>query len=180
MVNIQDIAKYTILRLIQNGNTICPLKLQKLLYYMQAWHMVYFGRENTLFTEIPEAWVNGPVYRDVYNTYKHIGIYDQIDLKDIKVKDSYEEIVRIQQKLNLTKDQNEFINAILLYYGTYDHDKLVFLTHSESPWCEARRNLPLWQPSEEKLSLDTMYNYYNDRLKRNRKKHKDLKKEIKV
>ena len=82
-VDIKRVAKYTILRLIQNGQSICPLKLQKLLYYIQAWHMVYFERENTLFNEVPEAWVNGPVYRTMYDEYKNIGIYDQITLDNI-------------------------------------------------------------------------------------------------
>lgn len=67
MVNIHDVAKYIILRLLQNGNSVSPLKLQKIMYYLQAWFLVYFN--DPLFEEEPEAWVNGPVYRVIFDEY---------------------------------------------------------------------------------------------------------------
>ena len=70
MVNIEDFTKYIGLSLHSKGFSVSPLKLQKLLYYTQAWHMVFFGRENTLFVNVPQAWVNGPVYPVIYDAYK--------------------------------------------------------------------------------------------------------------
>lgn len=33
--------------------------------------MVFFGREHTsLFADVPQAWVNGPVYPTIYALYK--------------------------------------------------------------------------------------------------------------
>lgn len=159
-VNIQDIAEYTILRLMQNGQSVCPLKLQKLLYYIQAWHLVYFN-EN-IFVEQPEAWVNGPVYRNVYNQYKNIGIYNNFTMKDLNV--SNEDLSnKIQQKakeLNLDTEQCNFLEAIFLHYGTMSHDRLVYLTHSEKPWNTAREGLSPIDYSENKISLDEMKEYY--------------------
>lgn len=61
-VSISLLAKYVGLTMLQRGISVSPLKLQKILYYIQSWHMVFFGRENTLVAEAPHAWVNGPVY----------------------------------------------------------------------------------------------------------------------
>ena len=167
-VDIQDLARYTILRLIQNGNTICPLKLQKVLYYMQAWHLVYFKRENTLFEDVPEAWVNGPVYRQVYDTYKNIGIYDQIMLQNVNSTEETltEDISKLRDKLGLSQNQYEFIESILRHYGTMSHDRLVFLTHSQRPWNDARIGLEPFEYTDQKISLDTMFDYYSKSIKK--------------
>ena len=50
---------------------VTPLMLQKLLYYIQGWSFVLNGRE--MFEENCEAWVHGPVYKDVYNIFKQFG-----------------------------------------------------------------------------------------------------------
>ena len=55
--NVKDIAKYIGLSMLSKGLSVSPLKLQKMLYYTQSWYMVFFGRENTLFAENPQAWV---------------------------------------------------------------------------------------------------------------------------
>ena len=70
MRDIKDIARYVGLSLIAKGLTVSPLKLQKLLYYVQSWYMVFNGRQNTLFAQAPQAWVNGPVYPDIYYQYR--------------------------------------------------------------------------------------------------------------
>lgn len=48
--------------------------LQKLVYYSQAWHLVW--EERRLFEEPIEAWVNGPVVRELYR--RHRGLW-QVD-----------------------------------------------------------------------------------------------------
>lgn len=67
--NISVMSHYIILFCNNLGVTINPLKLQKLLYYVQAWHISKFNKE-ILFDTLPEAWVNGPVYREVYDNFK--------------------------------------------------------------------------------------------------------------
>lgn len=166
-VDIQKIAKYTIFRLMQNGQSICPLKLQKLLYYIQAWHMVYFNRENTLFNEAPEAWVNGPVYRTIYEKFRNIGIYDQITLEDVSnnIEDLEESTKIAHDELNLDKEQYHFLESIYRHYGSMSHDRLVFLTHSQLPWNNARKGLQPFEYTNEKISLDDMFNYYSKSIK---------------
>ena len=43
------------------------LRLQKLLYYAQGWHLAAFGR--ALFAGHIEAWKHGPVVQEVYPTF---------------------------------------------------------------------------------------------------------------
>ncbi len=162
MVNIFDMAKYTILRLLQNGNSISPLKLQKILYYLQAWYLVYF-HEELLFEDQPEAWVNGPVYRDVYEAYRNKGIYSQLTLADIGVE--VEEIPRVlgdlHQSMNLSDNKWALIEQVLTHYGSMSQDRLVFLTHSQAPWNEARKGTQPFAYSDQKISFKTMYDYYS-------------------
>jgi uncharacterized phage-associated protein len=164
---IEKIADLTLLYLFEQGVSVRPLKLQKLLYYLQAWHMVYFGRENLIFDDTPEAWVNGPVYREIWKKYRHVGMYDQIPTSEINGS-----LEQQRNSLNLSPEQLRFLEFMYDYYGLMNHDKLVLLTHSEKPWSEIREHLPQFEYSEEKISLDTMYEYYKERKDRNRAKKK--------
>ena len=74
--DIQDVATYCGLVLLKEGMTVSPLKLQKMLYYIQAWMMVFFDHQ-LLFEDNPQAWVNGPVYPQVYDRLRSIGRYDK-------------------------------------------------------------------------------------------------------
>lgn len=171
-IPIQDVADYTILVLYSRGISVTPLKIQKILYYIQAWHMVYFGRDNMIFDEEPEAWINGPVYRCVFDVFKNkYGIYDNIIPiihSDCTIENSISEAYA---KLGIDEDQTNFLEFIFHNYGTMDNTKLVFLTHSEKPWSEKRDGLTPFEYSDEKISLDTMFNYYSKRLERNRSKN---------
>jgi uncharacterized phage-associated protein len=134
--------------------------------------MVYFGRDHLIFNEVPEAWINGPVYRSMFDTFKSkFGIYDNI-IPTINPNDTIEKnISDVYQKLGIDENQRDFLEFIFLNYGTMDDGKLVFLTHSEKPWCEKREGLSPFDYSEEKISLDTMYDYYHKRMERNRAKN---------
>lgn len=165
-VNINDIADYVILMCNENGVDISPLKLQKLLYYIQAWHMVYFNKA-MIFEELPQAWVNGPVYPSVYQRFKHIPRYTTITLDNANILSSLQQKAK---ELDLSKDQYDFIDSIFQFYGVMDHDRLVFLTHSEMPWSEKRVGLMPFEQSSAELSPYSMYEYYKARMERNRAK----------
>lgn len=46
--------------------------------------MVGFGRENQLFDCAPQAWVNGPVYPEIYHIYKDMvpGMCDHLKMSN--------------------------------------------------------------------------------------------------
>lgn len=172
-VNISLLAKYVGLTMLQKGISVSPLKLQKILYYIQAWHMVFFDRENTLMAEAPHAWVNGPVYPQIYQEYKNCvpGMCDHLNPSHFGVSsiDDVPEVAgSIAGQLALTDDQIQLIDSIINLYGAKTQNQLILVTHCEDPWCEKREGLKPYEKSDVEMSLDTMYRYYKERYDRNR------------
>lgn len=76
MANVQDVAKFFIglandQANNEQGDLMTNLRLQKLLYFAQGWHLARYGKP--LFEEEIEAWPYGPVVPEVYNAYKRYG-----------------------------------------------------------------------------------------------------------
>jgi len=171
-VDIKDFARFMGLSMLSKGISVSPLKLQKLLYYQQAWHMVFFGRENQLFDSAPQAWVNGPVYPVVYYQYKDRvpGMCDHLYEKDFESsKDTIlADISALAEKLNLNAKEISLFDSIVNLYGSKTQNQLIFMTHSELPWSEKREGLLPFEKSTNVISLDTMWQYYKARYDRNR------------
>ena len=65
MVTVFDVSKY----IVDELGEISTWKLQKLVYYCQAWSLVW--DERPLFGSSIEAWANGPpACRDLYSLHK--------------------------------------------------------------------------------------------------------------
>ena len=148
-VSATDIAKYFIWKAKSEGKAITNKKLQKLLYYSQAWSMVY--EDKPLFKEDIEAWIHGPAIKVVYDQYKRFG-FNSIS-EDIK-----ESEVRSLPSI-------ELLESIWTTYGKYDARYLEELTHNEEPWQIARQNLEVSESSNNVISLKDMRNYYKKVLK---------------
>lgn len=125
---------------------ITPLKLQKLLYYSQAWYLVF--KDRPLYCESIEAWVHGPVVPEVYRKYKHYG-YSIIRNQNLSAKNYVDE----QEQL--------ILNLVWNTYGNQQARYLEYLTHSEYPWLNARHGLTDGQSSSRKISLKDMKQYYS-------------------
>ena len=71
--NVLDIAKKLLFRAKnnENGDFMSNMKLQKMLYYQQGFHLAYYG--TPLFDEEIEAWMYGPVVPCVYEHFKNYG-----------------------------------------------------------------------------------------------------------
>jgi uncharacterized phage-associated protein len=148
LYSADKIAKYFIWKASQEGKKITNKKLQKLLYYAQAWNLAVKNRP--LFKEDIEAWVHGPTIRNIYDQYKTFGfgtITEKVDPKDIK---------------ELSKD--ELLGEVWKVYGKFDAEYLEMLTHNELPWQEAREGINEGIPSTNVISLETMRDYYKERL----------------
>lgn len=141
----------------KKGDTISPKKLQKLLYYLEAWYLVNFeGR--SLIDEDFEAWIHGPVVPEVYHKLKHAGF------NNIKVIDDEEDTADDQVssiKNQLSEDEIGLIYAVLDKYGGLSSLELELLTHNEKPWLEARDGLAPHEASNNKISKESMKNYYS-------------------
>ena len=175
MRDIQDVARYVGLTLISKGLSVSPLKLQKILYYVQSWYMVFFGRCNTLFVDKPQAWVNGPVYPSVYHRYKDkvANMCDHMRASHFDINEEggvIDELRLLSDKMELNREEIELIDSIVMLYGSKTQNALIFLTHAEKPWAEKREGLSPFERSQAELSLDTMYEYYKDRHEKSRVK----------
>ena len=176
LFDIKLIARYIALSLLAKQMTVSPLKLQKLLYYAQAWSMVFFGRSNCLFAEAPQAWGNGPVYPVIYNMWKHKNMCEHLSPEDFdttekKADDALEEVTK---QLGLGENEIQMLEQIVLKYGSKSQNYLIFLTHSELPWCEKREGLKPYERSTKPLSLDTMHDYYAERHAKNVERRKQM------
>jgi uncharacterized phage-associated protein len=72
MLSSHGVAKYFLSLADEDaGDLISSLKLQKLVYYAQGFHLALYG--TALFPEEVEAWPHGPVVLSLYNAYKKYG-----------------------------------------------------------------------------------------------------------
>lgn len=60
MPSALDVAQY----ILEQQGPMPAMKLHKLLYYAQAWSLVW--DDEPLFPERIEAWINGPVIPDLF------------------------------------------------------------------------------------------------------------------
>lgn len=157
MYPIQVISDYVIHACkVQGAVSLNVLKHQKLLYYIQAWHLAFNGEDKPAFNGEFEAWVHGPVNRTIYDQYKNSHfIYSELELKDIQNSKSIEAI-----------DGNmvNHINTVLEVYASLSGSELEELSHRETPWLEARIGFGPYQRCEKNISQKTMYTYYKNRL----------------
>ena len=102
---------------LEHGDTISNLKLQKMMYYQQGFHLAYFG--TPLFDEDIVAWQYGPVVPSVYKEYK-----------------SFESnsISTSKEGISLSDDEEELFNNVYEEYNQFSAVALMKMTHEESPW----------------------------------------------
>lgn len=165
MKDIYEIARYIGLALLSKGFSVSPLKLQKLLYYVQAWYMVFFGVEHTLFKESPEAWVNGPVYPPIFYKYKDCvpNMCDHLRPKHFGTEDPVGTLQELTASLGLTEDEIRCLDSIITLYGAKSQNQLILMTHTESPWVDARGDLLPMERSSNVITHQAMYDYYFNR-----------------
>ncbi len=117
MATVHDVAQY----ILKQRGPMTAMKLQKLVYYSQAWHLVW--DEEPLFQELIEAWANGPVVPALYA--QHRGQYQVAELSE-------------GDAAQLSESEQETIDAVLGYYGDKSSQWLSDLTHRERPWKRTR------------------------------------------
>ncbi len=146
------IADYFIALSDEVGDCMTNLRLQKLVYYAQAWYLANFKEH--LFKEDFEAWIHGPVLPDLYHTYKERR--GQPIIKDIRLKDV---------KKRLGANVIEFLEEIAEVYMPFTAFQLEAMTHRDAPWIKARGKLPQFAPSNEIISKDSMIKFYGEKIK---------------
>jgi uncharacterized phage-associated protein len=123
MYRALDIARYIIERCRENNRTISNLKLQKIMYFVQAEFLV--SKNQPCFAERIEAWDFGPVVPEVYYAYRMYGSANIPCIGRSGVS-----------KIISAKDQ-KLLNGIIDECSRYSASALVEITHNQTPWTEA-------------------------------------------
>ena len=140
--NVFDVVAY----ILQQKGPLTTWKLQKLVYYSQAWSLVW--DDDVLFSEEIQAWANGPVVPKLYKKHR----------KEYRVN------VNFFNKANpdkLSKSQKETVDAVLDFYGNESSQWLSDLTHAEDPWKNARVGIPNGERSTAIITKESLVSYYS-------------------
>jgi uncharacterized phage-associated protein len=143
MANVLDVAAY----ILRRQGSMTAMKLQKLVYYSQAWSLVW--DEKPLFRERIEAWANGPVVPELFDAHRGRFAVASISGGDPS---------------KLTANQEETVKAVLGYYGDKPSQWLSDLTHMEDPWKDARKGLSETARGNRVITHEAMANYYSSLL----------------
>ncbi|MBA3021423.1 Panacea domain-containing protein [Propionicimonas sp.] len=141
MAAVIDVASF----ILQEHGPMTAMKLQKLVYYSQAWHLVWEDVE--LFPEDVQAWANGPVVPDLYRQHRGLFRLGQTDIPG--------------DASALAVPEKSTVKAVLKYYGKLSAQQLSDLTHSEEPWQQARKGYAAGQRSYDLIPLSSMAEYYS-------------------
>jgi uncharacterized phage-associated protein len=132
-----DVAKYFVSLVDEDaGDSISNLKVQKLLYYAQGFHLAVY--DAPLFPEAIKAWAHGPVVPQVYHVYKEYGS-SPIAVERVNL-DEYPAPVR------------ELLDEVWGVYGQFTASKLETMTHAEPPWLNT--------PQSEAIPHDLMAEFF--------------------
>lgn len=158
MSKVNQVTNYFIYLSNKEGqNDLTNKKLQKLLYYSQAWSLAL--RKKELFRENFEAWIHGPAIPSVYQKFKEFGS-SAIALD-----------VTSENFSGLNTQETQLLDEVWRVYGKYDAAYLELLTHSEGPWQRARNGASPYEASNSNISKKDMMEYYEQKTKKIKKRN---------
>lgn len=129
----------------QAGDVMTHLKLQKLVYYAQAWSLALLGRP--LFDEDVQAWAHGPVVPSLWREYRDHG---------------WNPLPPADEAAELDAETEQLLREVMQSYGEKSASALEALTHSEEPWIRARGGLPPEARCTAVIPREHMRRFYAD------------------
>ncbi len=156
--DLSDIAEYFIYLSNKDDRYMTSLKLQKLVYYAQAWNLVFNNKR--LFKDTIEAWIHGPAVYSLWKEYKEFG---------------FEKIrVDISDDFNFSEKTKEILDEVWDIYGGFDSRYLEELVHYERPWQDARGKFDCNETSHARITAVSMKKYYRNRYNTAKSERQDL------
>jgi len=151
-ISSDPVADFFLMQTDENsGDSITNLKLQKLCYYAQAWHLTL--RKAPMFGDRIEAWAHGPVVPRLYRRFKNF-----------KWACISPEHASSDPFTDLHSTDISFLETVWKRYGSLTGKQLEILTHREAPWKKAYGNRPLGSLCTEEITHDAMVSYYRTKL----------------
>ena len=138
------IADYLLCESRYRGEVLTHLKLQKLMYYAQAWSVTSLG--SPLFDEEFQAWVHGPVLPSQYARFRSYG-WKPIDI----------EVLRPDLETGIRSHLDEIVDV----FGVESAVALERMTHQEQPWLRARQGIAPHEACNHVIKKEWMREYYS-------------------
>lgn len=145
MASVLDVAKLfiSLSSATDDDSGISNLKLQKLAYYAQGFHLALFDGQ-PLFHENIEAWTHGPVVPELYHQYKKFG--------KGPIEQEAADFAR-----NLNPDEIDLIQEVHEVFGQFSAWKLRNMTHEETPWLTHEADASV-------IPHDELFEYFKTRV----------------
>ena len=140
MTEVCDVAAF----LLAQGGPMVAMKVQKLIYYSQAWSLTLRGRP--LFSAKIQAWTFGPVVYELYEQHRRQFVVASLPAGD---------------PARLDADEAALVERVFSHYGQFDGFTLSQMTHSEAPWLDARRDVSPSASSSQEISHEAMRAYFS-------------------
>lgn len=158
MNDVLDICRYIINYSNEEDYGISNLKLQKILYFVQAYFLISED-SNPCFKEKIEAWDFGPVVPVAYHEYKQYGSTDIPSIKNylrIDEKNIWE-TERVVYDDSVIKNTDKVkIKRVVDKFRNYSATDLVKITHNQSPWMDA------YEPFQNnEITVEAIREYFN-------------------
>ena len=143
-ISALQVAKYFIYKANCDGDLITNLKMQKLLYYAQAWYLVNFSK--ALFKDPIMAWRFGPIVESVYHDFK------KFKYSPIKCENAEKAVETIPV------DKKQYLDEYYKIYISYSAFDLTQMSHNEGPWRDT--------PQSKEISIKTIQNFYKEQYRK--------------
>lgn len=143
-----EIANWFIAKFAESGDLVTHLKVQKLLYYSEAWTQVLADKE--LFEEQMQAWAHGPVVPEVFQEFKQYG-WNPLPVPD-------------EQKIPKISDEaSEVLIQVFETYGNLPARTLEEMSHLDAPWINARGTLSPEERCETVMPKFEIRNFFKNK-----------------
>lgn len=152
--NINDVADYIILRIKSEDNAfLINLKLQKLLFYIQAWS--YGINHTNFFIGEFQAWIHGPINIEIYDRFKDTKtLYSSINLNDV-INPNVMSIICGKNAM--------FIEYILENYAQFSAVELEEMIKNERYWIDTRKGFKQNQKCDKIIDPLLIESYYKNK-----------------
>lgn len=154
---VLDVSRHVINYSNEKEYGISNLKLQKILYFIQAFFLVSTSEQ--CFEEKIEAWDFGPVVPEAYREYKQFGSGDIPSISyiiDFDGEDIWESKV-IKYKDNvISEPDKQRIESVVDKFADYSATDLVSITHAQTPWKVAYK-----KGQNNEITIDSIKGFFD-------------------
>ena len=140
MYSVLDISRFVINYCDDKDYNLSNLKLQKILYFIQAFFLCDDKFLKPCFEETIEAWDFGPVVPEAYHEYKCFGntnIPKVVSYIEYDASDFWKSKVVPFDDSMIAPEDKEIICKLVDKFAKYSTTSLVNITHRQSPWRDA-------------------------------------------